>query len=604
MSPAPSTRQRLLPVATGAQIRRYARRVLTTRWPPVAAAAVTVVCQSVLALAGPVAIGWVAQAVVDRRGAAAIAGPVILLAVAATASALIAWAASVLLARAVLPPVAQLREDAVSAALGLPLAAVESGGSGDLVARVSGDADRISATAQGALGHFVAASATILVTLAGLAALDWRFALAGLVAVPIQAHTLRWYLRRSRPIYAAGRVAEGERAAVLLNTFVALPTLRALRQGPRHQERIEAASAHAMGFEFRVMRAATRFFGRLNLAEFVGLGAVLAVAYVLVDRGAVTVGAATTAALFFAGLFNPINVVLAVFDELQQAGAALARLLGVVSARVPHTASAAAPAPTPVPPLDLAAGSVTFGYGDGEGPDVLHDVSLRIGPAEHVAVVGATGSGKSTLAALLAGIRQPREGGVTLGGIPLTYADPADLRRHVALITQETHVFAGTVADNLRIVAPHAAESGLDGALAAVGALGWVRSLPGGMHTPVGAGGLPLTTSQAQHLALARVLLLDPAIVILDEATAEAGSDAARVLDAAAERAIAGRGALIIAHRLSQAARADRIAMLDGGVIIEQGSHDELLAAGGAYANLWTAWSGRSHPAPPSRLRT
>jgi ABC-type enterobactin transport system permease subunit len=201
-----------------------------------------------------------------------------------------------------------------------------------------------------------------------------------------------------------------------------------------------------------------------------------------------------------------------------------------------------------------------------------------------VAVVGISGSGKSTLAGLVAGLYQPRSGTITLDGV-------AASNDRVALIAQQPHVFSGTVADNLRLAASAASDAQLNEALARSGAATWVRALPQGIETLVGAGGRPLTTGQAQHLALARLLLLDPDFVVLDEATAEGGSETARILDEAARIAVDGRGALLIAHRLSQAAAADHIVVMRDGRVIERGTHEELVAGGGAYALLWEAWS-------------
>ena len=543
------------------------------------------ITQSALGLAPPLAIGWITQDIVAHRATSAVGWPVVVLAAAALAGAGAAWAAGVLLARVVLPAVARLREDVLTTALALPIDQVEAGGIGDLVARVSGDVEAVTDAAEDALGNFIGAALTILATLVGLAALDWRLALAGVLAVPIQAHTLRWYLRESRPIYAGGRVAEGRRAAALLGAFAALPTVRAFRLGEHHRRTVEVSSEEAMGYEFRATRAATRFFGRLNGAEFVGLGAILLVGYALVRHHALSIGAATTAALFFAALFNPINMVLGVFDSIQQATAGLARLVGIATARhAGHGSTQVGPAAS-----TLVAETVSFGYGD--GPDVLRGVSITVDAGRHVAVVGTTGSGKSTLAALLAGIRHPRHGRVTLAGVALADIDATTLHRTIALITQETHVFTGTIADNLRLARPDADADGIRAALTEVGAEQWVDALPAGSETPVGVGGHALTASQAQHLALARLLLLDPALVILDEATAEAGSDAARRLDIAAARAIRGRGALVIAHRLTQATTADAIAVMHDGAIVEYGTHAALRDGAGAYARLWQAWT-------------
>ncbi|MFH8218028.1 ABC transporter transmembrane domain-containing protein [Streptomyces sp. NPDC018057] len=587
----PDSTPSLLPVATGRQTRARLRVALRGRWGALWTALAALVLDSCLSLAGPVAIGWITQAVTDHRGPGALVRPVGLLAGAAVAGALTGWAATVLLARVVLTVTGRLREDAVAAALVLPVDTVEAGGTGDLVARVSGDTDRVSEAASGALGDFAAAALTILAALAGLAALDWRFAVAGLLAVPLQAYTLRWYLRTSRPLYAAGRTAEGGRASALLGAFTALPTLRALRLGPGRHARVAAASRDAMAYEFRAARAATRFYGRLNLAEFLGLSAILLAAWWLVRTGRADIGAATTAALFFAGLFDPVNILLGTFDSVQRATAALARIVGV-TLHAPDPVHGARPSrPGPRPGTGIVVRGVRHRYGD--GPDVLHGIDLDLRPGRRLAVVGATGSGKSTLAALIAGTRPPSAGSVTLDGVPTgDLARPgADGGRRIALVTQEHHLFPGTLADNLRLASRDAPDSALDAALAAVGAADWAAALPEGTGTVVGRGGVRLTARQTQQLALARVLLLDPEVVVLDEATAEAGSDTARTLDRAALAVTEGRTAVVVAHRLSQAATADTVLVMEDGRVTERGRPGDLRAAGGAYARLWESWA-------------
>ncbi|MFJ7903938.1 ABC transporter ATP-binding protein [Streptomyces sp. NPDC096198] len=433
---------------------------------------------------------------------------------------------------------------------------------------MSGDAERLTAVASGALGGFTAAALTIASTLVGLAALDWRFALAGLLAVPVQAHTLRWYLRTSRPLYAGGRTADGRRASALLSAFSALPTLRALRLGPDRLARVEEASAEAMTYELRAMRAATRFYGRLNAAGFTGLSAILVVALVLVHSGAAGVGAATTAALFFVGLFDPVNTLLGTFGSVQQAGAGLARIVGITTGGA--TPPQPSEAPRGRPGAALAVREVRHRYGS--GPEVLHGIDLDIRPGQRLATVGATGSGKSTLATLGAGLRQPIEGRVLLGSVPPTdFAAAGEGRRRIALVTQEHHLFLGAVADNLRLARRDASARDIGAVLAAVGAADWVDGLPEGVDTVVGAGGADLTPRQVQQLAFARVLLLDPEVVVLDEATAE-GGDAAQTLDRAALAVTEGRTAVMVAHRLSRAATADTVVVMEDGRLAEQGT--------------------------------
>lgn len=577
----------LLPVAPGRDVARYAWHVVARRpWLAFAVAAATVAA-SLATLSGPVAVGWIVDAVVSNEGPRALVAPLALLGGGAVVAGAAGWASGALLAAMVLPPVGGLREDVIDAALRLPIDRLEAAGAGDLVSRTTGDVEQVTDAASGALGAFLSAAVTIAVTLVGLGGLDWRFALAGLLAVPIQAWTLRWYLREARPIYAAARRAEGVRTATLIEAFGALPAVRALRLGGRLLGRIDTASAAAVDVELGATRAATRFYGRLNLAEFVGLGAILLVGYALVHEHATSIGAATTAALFFAGLFGPINTVLAVVDQLQQATAGIARLLGVVAEAGPMQARR--PAPVVSPAAELVADAVAFQYP--AGALALDAVSLRIPAGHRVAVVGATGSGKSTLATVIAGLRIADEGHVRLGIMPITELSPDGRGHAVAAVSQEVHVFAGTVADNLRLADPEASDERLRACLIDVGADAWVDRLPAGLETVVGSGGHALSRQQGQHLALARVLLIDPSFVVLDEATAESGSDDARVLDAAAAAVLRGRGALVVAHRLDQVADADEIIVMSNGRVEERGDHAQLLARGGAYRALWSAWA-------------
>jgi ATP-binding cassette subfamily C protein len=230
-------------------------------------------------------------------------------------------------------------------------------------------------------------------------------------------------------------------------------------------------------------------------------------------------------------------------------------------------------------------------YSYSPGHEILHDISLSIADGEHVAVVGSSGAGKTTLATVIAGIHSPSGGGVLLRGNDIETIDHTELARSIALVTQEVHVFSGTLAADLRMAASEADDDALWAALDLVGAGSWVRSLPERIETIVGEQGHHLTPMQSQQLALARLVLLDPEMAILDEATADAGSTGAGVLEDSAEAALRGRSALIVAHRLSQAARADRIVFMERGEIVEVGSHTELVAAGGRYAGLWKAWS-------------
>ncbi len=478
--------------------------------------------------------------------------------------------------------VADLRERVMHRALDLPQSMLERSGRGDIVSRITSDVRLVTRAVGEAIPVFASAALTIALTIVGLGALDWRFAVAALIAAPIQIRGLQWYLKRSEPIYRQEREAEGERAQQTIDSIGNSDTVFAFRLSAAHLGHIEERSLAAARLSLLATRLRTRFFGRLNLAEFVGLSAVLVVAFVLVRRGEVSLGAATAAALYFYRLFDPIGAVLGVFDQLQEGGIGLARLVGVT--QIPR------PAPTadPMTPSDssITFDDVSFGYDDTRA---VEKVTLSIPAGSHVAIVGSSGAGKSTLARLVAGVHDPQAGTIRIGGVARENISPSNLS--IALVTQEVHVFAGTVRQDLRLVDPDADDSRVLDALATAGALDWVEALPHGLDTVVGSGGHALTSAAAQQLALARVALLDPDILLLDEATAEAGSAGAQDLDDAATRLATGRTTVTIAHRLSQAERAELIVVMEAGRLVEQGSHTDLLAMGGTYAALWEAWS-------------
>jgi ABC-type multidrug transport system fused ATPase/permease subunit len=286
-------------------------------------------------------------------------------------------------------------------------------------------------------------------------------------------------------------------------------------------------------------------------------------------------------------LIDPVDRIVSILDELQLGAASLARLLGV--AEVPDDREVSGREPDGE---KIEAEDVHFSYV--EGRDVLHGVDLSVGVGERIAMVGPSGAGKSTLGRLLAGIHPPRTGSVTVGDVGLTELPLDDLRGHVALVTQEHHVFAGSLRDNLALARPGSADADIRGALAAVDALDWVEALPDGLDTEVGSGGRALSAAQAQQIALARLVLADPHTLVLDEATSLIDPRAARHLERSLAAVLEGRTVIAIAHRLFSAHDADRVAVVEDGRISELGSHDELVEAGGSYAALWDSWHGRS----------
>ncbi len=476
-----------------------------------------------------------------------------------------------------------LRIDFVDRVLALPTSVVERAGTGDLMTRSSGDATTVGNMLRDAAPTVAFAMLQVVFIFAATFVLNPLLGGCAFVALPMFWVTTRWYLRRARAAY----LAEGDANSDLSETLAATAEGGRTVEAFRLQRRRIGAGHRAIAFGYatrrRTLYLRSVWFPSIEFGHMLPVGAILLVGGLGYLHGWLSLGVVASGSLYMWQLVEPIDQVLMWTEQLQRGIASFARVTGLSELPPPPRGGA-----TPVDDRIEVRG-VRYAY-HGEH-EVLHGVDLTVRPGERLAVVGPSGAGKSTLGRLLAGIDAPRAGTITVGGVPVAELTPEELRQRIILVTQEHHVFLGSLRDNLAMAAPEATDEAMLAALATVDAR-WVRELPDGLATGLGAAGEELDPARAQQLALARVVLADPHTVILDEATSLLDPTTARHAERAMAAVLAGRTVIAIAHRLHTAHDADRVAVVDGGRLTELGSHHELLDANGSYAALWRSWHG------------
>ncbi|MGW5589480.1 ABC transporter ATP-binding protein [Streptomyces sp. NPDC003857] len=593
-----------LPIAEPADVRRAAARLVRADAGAFGAALALNAAAAGAGLVGPWLVGRIVDEVKAGHGVGAVDRMALAILLCSLAQLLLARWARYVGHRFGERTLARVREEFVDRALALPVSVVERAGTGDLTARGTADVSAVGTTLRDAGPELLINTVHAAFVLGAVFVLDPLLGAVGILGIVPVRFALRWYLRRARDGYLAEGAATSEVAEILAATASGARAVEAFGL----QERRTAASHDALETSRRTrmytLHLRTVFFPVVEVSYILPVAGVLLVGGVLHAHGAMSLGAVVAASLYLRQFAEPLDQILVRVEQLQSSGASFARVEGL--ARSPRSAP---DGDGPGPADDrIDVRGVRYSYD--RGGEVLRGVDLTVRPGERLAVVGPSGAGKTTLSRLLAGVDAPGAGSVTVGGVPIAGLGPERLRRQVVLVTQEHHVFLGTVRDNLRIADPSATDESLWAALAAVGADGWVRDLPEGLDTALEPGGhspgsgadrpggsLATDGSQAQQLALARVVLADPHTLILDEATALLDPSTARHTERALAAVLEGRTVIAVAHRLHTAHDADRVAVMEDGRLAELGSHDDLVAADGAYAALWRSWHGE-RPTP------
>jgi len=488
--------------------------------------------------------------------------------------------------------VTELRRRLFAHFLRLPVSFHERYTSGRVISRQVSDIDSISDLFDEGLDSLVSAALSLLLVGAGMLLLDWPLALVVMVGFGPLTWLTVWFRRESATAYRRTRETIAQVIVYFVETFGGIRAVQAFRGERRNEEIFGELNAGYAAASLRSSQLIALYSPGIILVGNLAIGAVLLYGGLRVIDGNMKIGVLVTFLLYLQRFFDPLQDLSQFYNTFQSAAAALEKISGVLD----ETPAVAEPdVPVPLPDVaDRAAGgravrfdAVRFGYRD---TPVLPGLDLAIPAGQTVALVGETGAGKTTLARLTARFYDPGEGRVLLDGVDIRQLSESSLRREVVLITQENFLFSGSIADNIELGRPGATRAQIEAAATAIGAHGFISSLPAGYDESVGKHGGRLSAGQRQLISFARAFLAAPAVLVLDEATALLDIPSERLVQRALRTILTGRTALIIAHRLSTVQIADRVLVLSGGQIIEDGPPERLLAEGGEYSALHESW--------------
>lgn len=458
---------------------------------------------------------------------------------------------------------------------------------GVLVARMTADIESMAELVQWGLLQFIAAGMLLVFAFVVLLTLSWQLTIVALLVMPLLIAASIKFQRDSNKAYLTVRERVGANLSALQEGITTVRVIQAYAQEEETIEKFTKSNRELFQSHERSVRISTWYFALIEFGGVFASALMIGIGGWLVHRGDVTLGTVVAFTLLLSSLFDPVQQLSQLYNTVQSAGAALNKLFQILDAKPEvdeHPAAVALPEAG-----ELCVDGVTFSYAAATNP-ALNNVSITVGVGEKLALVGPTGAGKSTLAKLMARLYDPQSGVVSYGGVNLTMATMDSLRKRIVVVPQEGFLFNGTIRDNLRIARSDATDEQIDAAVAAIGATEHFATLPDGLDTEVRERGSRLSAGERQLVALARAALVDPRVLVLDEATSNLDPGTEAEVEQALERLMLGRTVIVVAHRLSTVQRADHIAVIDAAGIAEYGTHEQLVALSGRYNALATAW--------------